>query len=194
MKFGRDLWRIVTTLHQDDPRMGPVFLSKVDIADGFYRIWVNANDVPKLGVVVPTAPGQPQLIVSPLVLPMGWMQPPPPMFNAATETLADLMNQPLLASAPTGPHRLDVVSESDGPVPVLTPISSIAFTTAPLPAKPIPQRCPRPPVKSWDVYIENFLGMVQGNWQHRLHGKQVLLHTLVKVFRPKDLKDNPHHQ
>jgi hypothetical protein len=45
----------------------------------------------------------------------------PPLFTAATETVADLTNQALLASAPAGPHQLDVVSESDGPVPALAP-------------------------------------------------------------------------
>jgi hypothetical protein len=65
VQFGRALWRILTNIHKADPRLGPVFLSKVDIAEGFYRIQVNANDVPKLGVVVPTEPGQPQLIGSP---------------------------------------------------------------------------------------------------------------------------------
>jgi hypothetical protein len=45
--------------------------------DGCYRLWVNANDVSMLGVVVPTKPGHPQVIVFPLVLPMGLMHPPP---------------------------------------------------------------------------------------------------------------------
>jgi hypothetical protein len=70
MQFGRALWRILTTIHKADPQLGPVFLSKVDIADGFYQIQVNASDVPKLGVVVPTEPDQPQLIGSPLVGPV----------------------------------------------------------------------------------------------------------------------------
>jgi hypothetical protein len=38
MQFGRALWRILTNIHKADHRLGPVFLSKVDIADGFYRI------------------------------------------------------------------------------------------------------------------------------------------------------------
>jgi hypothetical protein len=58
----------------------------------------------------------------------------------------------------------------------------------------MPRGRPRPPVKSWVVYVDDFLGMVQGNWQHRRHVKRVLLHTLDKVFRPPDLQDNPHPQ
>jgi hypothetical protein len=193
IQFGRALWRILTNIYKADHGLGPVFLSKVDIADGFYQIQVNANDVPKLGVVVPTEPGQPQLIGFPLVLPMGRMQSPP-LFTDATETVADLTNQALLASSPAGPHRLDVVSESEGSVPVLAPSALSLLPTVPLPTKPMPRGRLRPPVKSWDVYVDDFLGMVQGNWQHRRHVKRVLLHTLNKVFRPPDLQENPYRQ
>jgi hypothetical protein len=73
MQFGRTLWQILSTVHHADPHLVPVFLSKVDIMDGVYHVWVNNNDVPHLGVAVPTKPGQPQVIGLPLVLPMGWM-------------------------------------------------------------------------------------------------------------------------
>jgi hypothetical protein len=163
MQFGRALWRILSTVHRADPRLGPVFLSKIDIVDGFYRIWVNANDVPKLGVVVPTLPGQLKIIGFPLVLPMGWMQSPP-LFTAATETVVDLANQELRASAPAGPHCLDAVSESQGSVPELAPIAPAAAPTLSLPSKALPKDSPSPPVKSWEVYVNDFIGMVQGSW------------------------------
>jgi hypothetical protein len=94
MQFGRALWRVLSTIHHANPRLGPVYLSKIDIADGFYRLSVNDIDVAKLDVVVPNEPGEPQVIGFPLVLPMGWMQSPP-LFTAATETVADLANQSL---------------------------------------------------------------------------------------------------
>jgi hypothetical protein len=36
------------------PRFGPVYINKVDIADGFYRVWLLPNDIPTLGVTLPT--------------------------------------------------------------------------------------------------------------------------------------------
>jgi hypothetical protein len=146
-------------VQQAEPRLGSVFLSKIDIADGFYRIGVNANDVPKLGVVVPALPGQPKIIVFPLVLPMGWMQSPP-LFTAATETVADLANQELQASAPAQPHRLDIMSESQGVVPEIALAGRTVATTLPLPVKALPKGRPSPPVKSWEVYVDDFIGMV----------------------------------
>jgi hypothetical protein len=77
MQFGKALWRILQQVSTADPRLGPVHLSKIDIADGFYRIWINPNDVPKIGVMFPGAPGDEPLIGFPLVLPMGWIHPPP---------------------------------------------------------------------------------------------------------------------
>jgi hypothetical protein len=107
-------------VHHADPRLGPVFLSKVDTTDGFYRIWENTNNVPKLGGFVPTDPDQKQVIGFTLVLPIGCMQSPP-LFTTVTETIANLINQKASASEPSGPHHLDIMSESLGAMPEFAP-------------------------------------------------------------------------
>jgi hypothetical protein len=72
MQFGKALWCILALIIHANPRLGPVYLSEVDISDGFYRTWVRAADVPKLGVLLPAEPaGQERLIGFPVVLPMG---------------------------------------------------------------------------------------------------------------------------
>jgi hypothetical protein len=68
------LWQILAAIVHFNPRLGPVYLSKVDIVDGFYRIWVKAANVPKLGVLLPNAPGQERLIGFPVLLPMVWKE------------------------------------------------------------------------------------------------------------------------
>lgn len=70
MQFGRALQRVISTIVHADGRYGPVYLAKIDIADGFYRVWLQLDDIPKLGVALPTAPGLPPLVAFPLVLPM----------------------------------------------------------------------------------------------------------------------------
>jgi hypothetical protein len=57
MQFGRALWGILKAIAIANPNLGPVYLSKVDIADGFYRIWGRSADVAKLGVLLPTRLG-----------------------------------------------------------------------------------------------------------------------------------------
>ena len=94
MQFGHALERILRQILLADPTLGPVKLIKVDIGDGFYRIALSIEDIPKLGVVFPTLPGQQRLVALPLVLPMGWKNSPP-TFSTATETIADLANQRL---------------------------------------------------------------------------------------------------
>jgi hypothetical protein len=193
MQFGRALWRVLSTVHHADPHLGPVYLSKIDLADGFYRLSVNDVDVAKLGVAVPTEPGEPKVIGFPLVLPMGWMQSPP-IFTAATETVADLANQDLQNSTQSCPHLLDVLSDSVASPPLGAPPALAPPSADPIPHRRAHQGRPLPAVKKWEVYVDDFIGMVQGAWHHRRHVKRVLLHTLDRVFRPLDSDDSEHRQ
>jgi hypothetical protein len=77
MQFGRALERYIRKIVHADPRFGPVKMIKVDLADGFYRVWVNAPDVIKLGVAFPNLAGEEHLIAFPIALPMGWTNSPP---------------------------------------------------------------------------------------------------------------------
>jgi hypothetical protein len=193
MEFSKALWRILQQVSTADPRLGPVHLSKIDIADGFYIIWINPNDVPKLGVMFPGAPCDEPLIGLPLVLPMGWMKSPP-LFTAATETVADLANQQLQANGPSTQHRLDLLSEA-APLPEHEgPPQYRGTAAAPIPALVTPSDRPCAALKSWDVYVDDFIGMIQGNHKHRRHVKRVLIHALDSVFRKLDKKDGPHCQ
>ena len=79
---------------------------KVDLSDGFYRVSLSIEDIPKLGVAFPTKPGEEKLVALPLVLPMGWKNSPP-IFSAVTETIADLTNQRIESSAEPPSHHLD---------------------------------------------------------------------------------------
>ena len=91
MQSGHALDRILREILLADPAMGSIQLMKFDIADGFYQICINIDDIPKLGVVFPTPPGEEQLIAFPLVLPMGWKNSPP-IFTTATGIGADMAN------------------------------------------------------------------------------------------------------
>ena len=104
MQFGHALDRVLREILLLDPELGPAYLLKVDISDGFYRIALVPSDIPKLGVVFPTGPGQEPLVALPLVIPMGWKNSPP-LFCTATETIADLANQRINDKC-THPHLI----------------------------------------------------------------------------------------
>jgi hypothetical protein len=77
MQFGRALERIITQAVRADPRFGPVKFIKIDLTDGFYRVFIRAEDIPKLGVAFPCLDAKEPLIVAfPLALPMGWTESP----------------------------------------------------------------------------------------------------------------------
>ena len=91
MQFGRALERILHLIRTANPHFGPVHLGKVDLSDGFYRLYLSDSSILKLAVTFPQYPGEEQLVASPLSIPMGWVESPP-AFCVATETVADLAN------------------------------------------------------------------------------------------------------
>ncbi|CAJ1938361.1 unnamed protein product [Cylindrotheca closterium] len=126
MQFGRALHRILQRILHANPIHGPVYISKIDIADGFYRIQLAPYAVPHLAVLLPQHPNEEAMIAFPLVLPMGWVNSPP-YFSAVTETGADLMNQRLKQRPQEPPHRLEELALN--PPALEKPASSLPPTT-----------------------------------------------------------------
>ena len=83
MEFGHALQRILQRMYDADPRHGPIYMMKVDIEDGFYRMGLAPEDVPSLGGCLPPGTDGKTLVAFPLVLPMGWVESPP-QFCAVT--------------------------------------------------------------------------------------------------------------
>ena len=112
MQFGRALERVLRKIRRANRRYGPTYMIKVDIADGFYRLFVSATTTAALGVVFPHHSDEEPLIAFPLVLPMGWVGSPP-FFCALTETATDLANHRLQDPAWTPPrHRLSPLADA----------------------------------------------------------------------------------
>jgi hypothetical protein len=192
MQFGKALERILAQIVAANPAHGPVQLIKVDIADGFYRVWLNLSDIPKLAVSIPSLKGEEPLLAFPLVLPMGWTESPP-YFCAATETVTDVANQRALNNWTPPPHRLDKASDSRpaNEEPSSSSSSSKAATATDLPDT-IPNRAFKKRLLSrFDVFVDDFIGMGQGNRKQLTNLRRILLHTLDEVFRPLEADDSP---
>jgi hypothetical protein len=193
MQFGKALERILCSIVEADPVHGPVFLLKIDIADGFYRIWLNENDILSLAVSLPPLHGDTLLVALPLVLPMGWTESPP-YFTAATETVADLANQRLLNRWQPPPHRLEQLA--DTPTTSALPSSNQhnSATAAPLPDDIPVRRHRSKPLANVDVFVDDFIGVCQGPIPRRRTVRRIMLHTLDDIFRPLGPQDNPHRK
>ena len=190
MQFGRTLERLITQVVRADPRFGPVQFFKIDIADGFYRVWLALHGIPTLAVSIPSLPGEPHLLALPLALPMGWTQSPP-AFCAVTETIADLANHRLHRHRPwPGPHRLEALADTTPPaaacLPAATGPAGANITPNPLLAYF------RRPLASVDVFVDDFLTAAQGSTSSLTRTRRTLLAAIDDVFRPLSPDDPPH--
>ena len=146
------------------------------------------EDVPSLGVCTPPGPDGKTLVEFPLVLPMGWVESLPQLC-AVTETVAGLANTALREQTPRlrTPHLLDQVLEStvpglDRPISghldinhnqVVESKSALAYI---------------------DIFVDDFLGITQGNKARQERVKRALLHSLDDVLPPISPTDLPTRQ
>jgi hypothetical protein len=56
MQFGGDLLRVLRRVRHANPKNGPVYLSKHDIKDGFYRMFLKADNCIQLAIILPRTP------------------------------------------------------------------------------------------------------------------------------------------
>ena len=181
MQFGNTLLRILFRIYRADPRWGPVYLAKVDISDGFYNITVNPNGVKHFGIILPTPPGQEPLVLFFLGLPMGWVSSPP-VFCAATESVADVANARIASNWHPPPHRQDAVADTPTPWDDRPPA--------------VPGRPPRikhrnqGPLGTTDCYVDDFILACQGGKRRRRRLRRILFHCIDMVFREPDSDDD----
>jgi hypothetical protein len=190
MQFGRTLERLITQVVRADPRFGPVQFIKIDIADGFYRVWVRAEDVPKLGVAFPSLDAKQPLVAFPLVLPMGWTESPP-YFCTVTETITDLANERILKWRPAPTHRLEPSANTRPPPLNNRPPSNTTSHHTQLPT----HRDPMLPSNSRqlgivDIFVDDFVAAAQGSARRRNHIRRILLNAIDDVLRPLDSADS----
>lgn len=200
MQFGHALDRLLYKVHHANRRYGPVYLIKVDLADGFYRVPVKASDAPTLGVAFPHLPSEPPLVAIPLVLPMGWVSSPP-FFCAVTETITDNTNQLLRRRVTSqAPHRLSYIADHPNnatplPFPAVRPHGPHSTATPAPPNRPaITPRLPQRPLAYVDIYMDDFVALAQGHPTRRLNIRSTLFHQIDAVLRPLDSTDAIHHR
>ena len=185
MQYSRALDRLLRKIVFADPALGPVYILKLDVSDGFYRIGIRLDDAPKLGLIFPSGDDEDPMVAISLTLPMGW-ENPPPLLCSATETVADLANESLRFHQPSRPHRVDNRAEAVAPPPALP----LAKKHSQFTRDPYLQRTNEKLLACVDVFVDDFLGMAQGPRHRRRHVRRTLFHALDKVFRPLDRQDS----
>jgi hypothetical protein len=74
IQFGGTLNRLLCNIRHANPAYGPVHLSKYDIKDGYYHMFLHADDCPRLAIIMPRYEGEEQLIAIPMACTMGCVQ------------------------------------------------------------------------------------------------------------------------
>ena len=199
MQFGRALQRILHSVRHANPRYGPVYLSKHDVKDGFYRIFLKLSDCPRLSIVLPRYDDEEALVAIPMSSTMGWVESPP-SFCAMSETVADLSNQ-RFQTAPTHcpQHRLSSQAEAldrltplQGGEPLTTldqrsedQLVELAGGRLREPQWPPPGPSNRPhqrPIGATDVYVDDFIQLGQGGRRRMNTLRNHLLHAVDQVL------------
>jgi hypothetical protein len=186
MQFGHALSRLLYRIHHANRQFGPIYLIKIDLADGFYRIPLHTTDLQNLAVAFPHSPTEPPLVAFPLALPMGWVLSPP-YFCAFTETVADLANQHLhWQTQPAMPHRLShVANEPNNATPDETDNQLHNYRI------PFSPHSPQRPLAYVDIYMDDFLVVAQGDTAMLEKVRTTLFNTIDDVFRPLHPSDTP---
>lgn len=177
MQFGKTLQRVLAKIVQANPAYGPVYLAKIDIADGFYRIGLQPRDIPRLGVVLPSDTSDP-LVAFPLALPMGWVESPP-YFTSVTETACDLLNAALRRWDPPLPHRLETLAATPPATTTQVPTSSTVAAAAWQMARMGSPTLQTPPL----AYVDDFILAAQTT-RHQRRVMCTALHSIDRVLRP----------
>ena len=196
LQFGKALDRLLYKLETADTRHGPLFLIKVDISDGYYRIPLQLDSIAKLAAVMPKEQGEEQLVALPMVLPMGWKNSAA-IFCSATETITDIANERLRQPLPPddSPHRLEGLAASkpprvkkprDGHSPVDHLQSS--------PPKVRSRGRLQPLLAAVDLFLDDEIAIAQGSKQRRKLILRVLLEAIDEILRPLADDDRPTRQ
>ena len=201
MQFGRTLERLFERIYTANPRFGPVHMLKLDIADGFYQMWLATKDIPSLGVIMPTAPGEPRLAALPLVLPMGWTESPP-YFCTMTETATDLANTALQTRWDPPRHPLEAMAAGRTEEEPTRSAHRASQVTQDLhhhlrlhqchhnTQRIHPQRPANQPLAYVDVFVDDHVALAQGSSARLCRVRRVVLHTIDSVLRPNDEHDS----
>lgn len=179
-ELGWVLPRIIHAMATVPEKDGPILLAKFDLKDGYWRMVVPEEDELHFAYVLPQVdPNAELMIVIPSSLQMGWTLSPP-YFCAASETARDVAVELRDGKhGPLMPHPL----EKQTLTPTLTEhLQTIVNWST---AEPITDRAPADLYCLFEVYIDDFIGLLQSqDSKEILRCSRALLHGIHSIFPP----------
>lgn len=166
MQFGSTLQRLLQRLVYANKLHGPPLITKINLADSYYRVPLNPSAALALAVVIPSDTTEQSLIALPLVLPMGWAHSPPPPTFVYLPRQSPIWSMPHHLIIPPSTHIPYLwplnLSPLNNPLHNLyqkmsiTPLSSLFCLMSHLRSI----SC-LPPIQNCDIYIYDFITITQ---------------------------------
>ena len=154
------LQQVLTT----DPRLGPVYLSKVYLSDAYIRLWVSMEDVPSVNYLIPKkTPRDTQLVGFHLSLPMSYIDSAL-YFCMATETVADLANEAISQREQVINHLLELAAKSRA-----TNNTGAHETQVDSRWEYLPEEQCAAAKSNIDVYLNDLISVIQGGSEEAAH-------------------------
>jgi hypothetical protein len=157
---------------QEVPAEEHIHFSKIDLADGYWRMIVEAESTANFAYVLPGPPDEPTKIVLPSALQMGWCESPG-YFCAATESTRDMAQHWIDSNENLPNHGFeDFVKPTENPRR---------------------QTSPGPDYQLTAVYVDDFLMAAVQSREGDLLEKagRATLHAIHSVFPPPRPTDPP---
>ena len=181
MRFRGALQRILKQVLAADPRLGPVYLSKVDLADAYMRFWVRMEDVQSVAfLILKKNTSNIQLVVFHILLPIGYIDSAP-YFCMATDTVTDLANKTIALRERADEHPLELEYEARAVDDANASPTKADTSWASL---PVEQRSAA--TENVNIYLDNFISVVQGGTRERCQMLRHLFYQIDQVFFPKE--------
>ena len=169
-----------------DTELGPNYMSNVELANTYMCIWVRLTDVPEVAFLVPKeTENYPQLIGFHILIPIGYIDYAP-LFCAATEMVKDRAINTLHARGVAPEHPPETPTEE------LTPDRDAHQECQDAAADNTWSKLP--PHASWEalaqieVYLENFIGFIQGGPAEQTQKTHHLFRSIDELFCPNNAR------
>ena len=179
MHFGGALLCILKQVLTTDPRLGPVYLSKVHLSYAYMRMWARIQDVPSFAFLIPKkTPRDTQLVGFHLSFTIGYIDSVL-YFCMETETVADLANKAISQRVQVSKHQLELAAKSRA-----TNNSRAHETKVDAIWEHLPEEQRTAAKSNIHVYLDDLISVIQRGPRERRKMLRHLFHQIDRVLRP----------
>ena len=184
MLFGKAIYIVIDFILAAPPKLDPIFLKKLDLADAHMHIWVRLEDILSVAFLVPkSTPEEDQLIGFHLLIPMGCVESAA-FFCATTNTVKERALDTLSTRHTARSHHLKDLAETKPPQS--TKDEAAATLKANSNREAMSPHAQATSLAHAKLYLNDFIDITQGGPTKRQQMIRHLFHAIDEIFRPNN--------